>query len=156
VDPQPLPDRIARDGDRRLQNPPPQLCDHRSMTSRAPTSRPAAQVRAQSLERWSAYHWRDGIQIPDAAPLDRLLVRTRNHVYDIIVLDPRRADVLVRGGVYFPEFTRARVGGSSMGGGFLKLYGIHPGFCLELHADDQAIVTSPVREISRAVEHAPL
>jgi len=126
------------------------------VTSQSSTSRPAAQARAHSLERWCTHEWRDGVQIPEAAPLDRLLVRTRNHVYDIIVLDPSRADVLVRGGVYFPEFTRARVGGSSMGAGFLKLHGIYPGFCLELHADDQAIVTSPVREISRAVDRAPL
>jgi hypothetical protein len=77
------------------------------------------------------------------------MVRTCNHVYELIVLEPASAEVMVRGGQYFPEFTRARVGGSSLGGGFLKLHGIYAGFCLELHSEAQAIVTSPVREITR-------
>ena len=96
---------------------------------------------AHSLDAWCAYLWRDGLQIPALKPLERLLVRTCNHLYDIVVVDPWRAEVMVRGGEFFPQFTRARVNGSSMGGGFLKLYGIYTGFRLELHADDQAIVT---------------
>lgn len=126
------------------------------MTSQSSISPGAGQGRAHSLDRWCTYQWRDGIQVPDVSPLDRLLVRTRNHLYDLIVLEPWRAEVLVRGGLFFPEFTRARVGGSSMGGGFLKLHGIYRGFCLELHSDDQAIVTSPVREITLAADRAPL
>src|SRR5512139_3066885 len=98
------------------------------VTSHSSVSPGARLARAHSLERWSTHQWRDGVQIPDVAPLDRLLVRTRNHVYDIIVLEPWRAEVLVRGGAFFPEFTRAQVSGSSMGGGFLKLHGIYPGF----------------------------
>jgi hypothetical protein len=94
------------------------------------------------------------LQVPDLAPLDRLVVRTCNHVYELIVLEPWRAAVLVRGGAYFPEFTRASVAGSSAGGGFLKLHGIYVGFRLELYTGSQAIITSPVRAIARAAVDA--
>jgi hypothetical protein len=118
------------------------------------TSAGRAQASAHSLDRWCAHEWRNGIQIPALEPLDRLLVRTCNHVYEVIVLDPCAAEVMVRGGHYFPEFTRARVTGSSLGGGFLKLHGIYTGFRLELHSEAQAIVTSPVRTISRGTDRA--
>ncbi len=108
------------------------------------------QTRAHCLDRWAAFDWRDGLQVPDLAPLDRLVVRTCNHVYELIVLEPWRAAVLVRGGAYFTEFTRACVAGSSAGGGFLKLHGIYAGFRLELNTESQAIITSPVRAIARA------
>jgi len=113
-------------------------------TSPAPDS-----GKAQSLEQWCAYRWKDGVQVPELSPLERLLVRTRNNIYEIIVVDPGRAEVMVRGGRYFPEFTRAVVCGSSVGSGFLKLHGIYPGFCLELHSPVHPVVTSPVREITR-------
>jgi hypothetical protein len=111
--------------------------------------------QAHALDRWSAHHWRDGLQVPSLSALERLLVRTRNHIYELIVLNPGRAEVMVRGGRFFPEFTRASVGGSSLGGGFLKMHGIYTGFCLELHAADQAIVTSPVCEIRSAADCEP-
>lgn len=113
-----------------------------------------SQVSAHSLDGWCAHDWQNGIHIPSLAPLDHLLVRTCNHVYDVIVVDPSASAVMVRGGRYFPEFTRARVNGSSLGGGFLKLHGIYTGFRLELHSDAQAIVTSPVRAISRGPDRA--
>lgn len=118
------------------------------------TSPGMAQASAHSLDGWCAYDWRNGIQIPALQPLDHLLVRTCNHVYEVIVTEPHAAEVMVRGGQFFPEFTRARVNGSSLGGGFLKLHGIYTGFCLELHSEAQAIVTSPVRAISRGTDRA--
>jgi hypothetical protein len=106
--------------------------------------------RAHSLERWSNFVWRDGLQIPDLAPLERLLIRTCNHLYEVIIVEPLRALVMIRGGEYFPEFTAARVNGSSTGGGFLKVHGIYTGFRLELNTEAQAIITSPVRQITVA------
>src|SRR5689334_118614 len=44
------------------------------------------QGRAHSLERWSNYVWRDGFQVPDLEPLERLMVRTCNHLYEVIVI----------------------------------------------------------------------
>jgi hypothetical protein len=115
---------------------------------------PADTARAQSLDEWCKFDWDRGVQVPSLSTLERLLVRTRNTVYELIVLDPVRAEVMVRGGRFFPEFTRAYVGGSSLGGGFVKLHGIYAGFCLELHSREQAIVTSPVREIAIAGDGA--
>jgi hypothetical protein len=113
-------------------------------------------ARADSLDWWCAHDWHDGLQVPALPPLERLLVRTCNHLYELIVLNPLRAEVMVRGGCYFPEFTRARVAGSSLGSSFLKLHGIYTGFRLELHADEQAIVTSPVRDIRRDADRGQM
>jgi len=115
-------------------------------------SLPQSPAMACTSEAWCAYPWRDGLQVPSLAPLDHLLVRTRNSLYEVIVQQPCRARVLVRGGRFFPEFTRASVAGSSLGGSFLKLHGIYVGFRLELCAAGRAIITSPVQEISHVVD----
>lgn len=77
--------------------------------------------------------------------LDRVEVRTRNSVYDIIIGET--GDVLVKGGKFFPEYTRAVVLGSSLGGAFLKLGGIYRGFSMEIMFDGTRIVTSPVEAV---------
>jgi hypothetical protein len=74
--------------------------------------------------------------------------RTRNSIYEIVVLVPDIASVIVRGGAFFPEFTPARVAGSSLGGGFLKLHGVYAGFQMELVTDDLPIITTRVRTVS--------
>ena len=76
------------------------------------------------LEFWTGRAWRGGVQIDALRDLDRVVVRTRNSTYDLIVLDAARGEVLVRGGRYFPEHARAIVLGSSLGGAFLKLRGL--------------------------------
>ena len=55
--------------------------------------------------------------------------------------------MLVRGGYFFPEHTRAELAGCSLGGSFLKVKSIHPGFLMELVRDGQRIVTTRVRDI---------
>ncbi len=112
------------------------------------TSGSPARVRAATLDSWTAYDWSQGVQVPDLAPHDRLVVLTRNSTYEIIVMVPHTASVMVRGGVFFPNFTPARVAGASMGGGFLKLHGVYAGFQMELVADDLAIITTHVRTVS--------
>ena len=100
------------------------------------------------LDRWTAHDWRDGLQIDRLLPLDRLIVRTLNSTYEIVVKTPSTAEVVVRGGAFFPAFACARLAGASLGGSFLKLHAIHVGFRMELMADSQAIVTSTVQDIS--------
>ena len=100
------------------------------------------------LDTWTSHDWSDGVRVDRLVALDRLDVTTCNSKYEIIVLAPSTADVMVRGGAFFPEFTRARVAGSSLGGSFLKLHTIHPGFRLELADGSRCIVTSPVRHIT--------
>jgi hypothetical protein len=64
------------------------------------------------------------------------------------VMDARSGEVLVRGGKFFPVYTRVRLAGASLAGSFLKMLGIYVGFSMELHTDAGAIVTTRVRHIA--------
>lgn len=108
-------------------------------------------VPARSLlSSWSAHDWRGGIRLDDMAALERLIVTTANSTYEIVLVAPASANVLVRGGAFFPVFTPARLAGSSLGGSFLKLRSVHVGFRLELGTDRGFIITSPVRSVTIA------
>jgi hypothetical protein len=123
----------------------------RSAIVQAPVERvpiPASGV----LAAWSAHDWRGGIHIDDLIALECLVVKTENSTYEIILLSPDTAHILVRGGAFFPVFTQARLAGSSLGGSFLKLRSVHVGFRLELSTERGFIITSPVRSVSRAPE----
>ena len=113
-----------------------------------PRSRSHGACAAATLETWTAHDWSHGVLLPHLAPHDRLIVRTRNSTYEIVVLVPYTASIMVRGGAFFPDFTPARVAGSSLGGGFLKLHGVYAGFQMELVTDDLPIITTRVRTVS--------
>ena len=102
------------------------------------------------LSAWSAHDWRGGIHVDDLIALECLVVTTENSTYEIILLSPDTAQILVRGGAFFPVFAQARLAGSSLGGSFLKLRSVHVGFRLELSTERGFIITSPVRSVSRA------
>jgi len=102
---------------------------------------------ACDLRQWADYDWSGGVQIDTLAGLEQFTVRTRNTTYELTILSPATGDVLVRGGAFFPDHTRARVSGCSLGGSFLKLRSIHPGFSMELLHEGRRIVTTRVREI---------
>ena len=102
------------------------------------------------LSSWSAHDWRGGIRVDEMAALERLIVTTANSTYEIILVAPANANVLVRGGAFFPVFTPARLAGSSLGGSFLKLRSVHVGFRLELGTESGFIITSPVRRVTIA------
>lgn len=110
--------------------------------------RPSAVPASAVLSSWQAYAWRDGIQVDQLAALDRVTVRTRHSTYEIILLAPASAEILVRGGEFFPTFTRARLAGCTLGGSFLKLRSIHVGFHMEFALAEGVIITSPVSTIS--------
>lgn len=103
-----------------------------------------------TLSAWQHHPWSDGVSIDQLSPLDRLVVRTLHSTYEIVASETGSADILVRGGSFFPEFTPARLAGASLGGSFLKLRSVHVGFAIEFALDNRAIVTSPVRSISVA------
>jgi hypothetical protein len=107
-----------------------------------------APVLAATLDAWTTHDWSHGVLLPHLAPHDRLIVRTRNSTYEMIVMVPHTASVMIRGGTFFPTFTAACVAGSSMGGGFLKLRGVYTGFQMELVTDDLPIITTRVRSVS--------
>jgi hypothetical protein len=102
------------------------------------------------LSTWSDYDWDQdsGVQVETLQDMDRILVRTHNSVYELIVRSGAPGDVMVRGGKFFPTFTRVLLSGSSLGGSFLKRLGIYVGFRMELLLDGGTIVTSPVTAIS--------
>jgi hypothetical protein len=103
---------------------------------------------ACNLDTWSGLPWSDGLQLDNLHALETLEVTTKNTVYEITLIDPRSGEVLVRGGQFFPVYTRVRLAGASLSGSFLKLLGIYVGFSMELHTDDGPIVTTRVREIA--------
>jgi hypothetical protein len=114
------------------------------------TIRQSAVPSSAVLSSWQTYEWRDGIQVDQLTALDRLTVRTRHSTYEIILVSPATADVLVRGGEFFPEFTKAHLAGCTLGGSFLKLRSIHIGFHMEFALGNGVIITSPVRTIDVA------
>jgi hypothetical protein len=94
----------------------------------------------------------DGIGLVDVDAFTTLVVRTDNSVYQVTILQPHAREVLVQGGTFFRERTRACLNGSSFGGSCLKLGWVGVGLHMEFHAEDQWIITSHVRSI--AVEQA--
>lgn len=103
---------------------------------------------AADLNNWSAREWSDGVQVDELTPLDQVVIETRNSRYEVTILNPQDGEALVRGGRFFPEFTRAQIAGCSLGGSFLKVRGIYRGFSVELLRDGETIVTSTVRSVS--------
>jgi hypothetical protein len=100
------------------------------------------------LETWSSHDWTEGVQLENVRDMETLTVRTENSTYEINVICGRTGEILIRGGRFFPEFTPARLAGSSLGGSFLKLRGIYVGFSLEIHFEKRLIVTSRIRKIA--------
>ena len=117
-----------------------------ALSDETTTAVPAAAV----LNAWNSHSWDDGLHVEQLAALDRLTVRTQHSIYDIVIVSPGTAEVLVRGGEFFPEFTAARLAGSTLGGSFLKMRSIHVGFRIEFSVGRGVIVTSPVRTIAVA------
>jgi hypothetical protein len=102
------------------------------------------------LSAWTSHDWRAGVHVEELSALERLVVHTENSTYELIVLSSATADVLVRGGAFFPVFTAARLAGSSLGGSFLKLRSVHVGFRMELSSERGLIVTSAVKSVAIA------
>ena len=100
------------------------------------------------LDTWSSHDWTEGIQLESIEDMETVTVQTENSTYDVTVISGRSGEILIRGGRFFPEFTPARLAGSSLGGSFLKLRGIYVGFSLEVHFDKRLIITSRVRKIT--------
>lgn len=108
----------------------------------------ATQVIAASLlDTWVSRDWSDGIQLASLTDLTEIRVQTRNSIYEIIVIDGRLGEILVRGGKFFPERTSAHLAGASLRGSFLKAGAIHVGFNLEILSDRTTIVTSTVQSV---------
>lgn len=102
------------------------------------------------LDNWANAEWTDGCQV-DLLPLfQALTVITQNTLYELMVVDPARGRVRLRGGQFFPEWREAQLAGCSLGGSFLKMRGIYAGFCMEFHVGGETIITSPVTRLTLA------
>ena len=131
--------------DRSAYNPGRPMAD--AITSRATT---AVRTPTATLDSWSAREWGGGLQLASLNTLDVLHIQTRNTLYEITILDAASAEVLVRGGKFFPEHRRAVLSGSSLGGAFLKMHGIYVDFCMEINTGVVRVVTTAVESISVA------
>ncbi len=100
------------------------------------------------LDNWAHAEWTDGCQVDSTPVFQTLTVVTRNSLYQLIVLDPARGLVRLRGGQFFPDWREAQLAGCSLGGSFLKMRGIYAGFCMELHVDGETVITSPVTRLT--------
>jgi hypothetical protein len=103
---------------------------------------------AASLDTWAGREWNDGLQLDRLCALEELSVRTRNNVYRIVAIVPLLGEVMVQGGRFFPQLTRARLAGCSLGGAFLKQRGIYVGFRMEIQIALDTIITSDVQSIA--------
>ena len=116
-----------------------------------PDSRPGTVVPSIAvLDTWANFAWTDGCQVDELQSFQPVTVVTRNHIYEIVVLEGTTGLVRVRGGQFFPDWREAQLAGCSLGGSFLKLRGIYAGFGMELHVEGDVIVTSPVRRLTLA------
>ena len=91
-------------------------------TTAIPDAPPRVIPRHDTLDGFvDAVSRADGIGLTDVEAFTTLVVRTDNSVYQITILHPTAREVLVQGGAFFPERTRACLSGSSFGGSCLKL-----------------------------------
>lgn len=87
-----------------------------------------------------------GIHLRDVEPLTTLVVQTHNSRYRIVMTGGTSA--IVQGGKFFPDPTPARIDGSGFGGSVLKTAWIGVGLKMEIFANDQRIITSPVLDVT--------
>jgi len=99
------------------------------------------------LDKWAEDPWTNGVQVDRMEDMEKLVIQTRNSLYEIIIIDGRSGEILVRGGQFFPELTPARLAGATLGGSFCKMRGIYAGFRMEINANGKRTVTTPVESI---------
>ncbi len=88
-----------------------------------------------------------GVDLAELPTLTRLLVRTQNTVYQVILLSPGESKVLIQGGRFFAEPTESYLCGSSYGGNLLKVSWVGLGMRIEVMREGRRIVTSSVQSV---------
>ena len=89
----------------------------------------------------------EGVTLRTLGACDTIHMRTHNHEYEIFLLDPDSVRAMVQGGEYFTEPMEAAVSGSSFGGCMLKMGWLGVGLRVEIFANGQRTVTSPVQSL---------
>jgi hypothetical protein len=93
-----------------------------------------------------------GIHLREVEPLMTIVVQTHNSRYRIVMTGGTSA--IVQGGKFFTDPTPARIDGSGFGGSVLKTAWIGVGLKMEIFANDQRIITSPVLDVTLERESA--
>lgn len=119
------------------------------MTNTAPRRLPAVATLDGFTATVSAA---EGVTLSECEPMSALLIRTCNTQYRLVLTTPG-GSILVQGGAFFPELTAGRLEGSSCGGSLLRIGFIGIGLRMEIFANGQRIVTSPVRTITPEAVH---
>jgi hypothetical protein len=97
---------------------------------------------------WSRDESVHEVSLKQLCAFDRIIVTTGNHRYEIVVTSAETADVLVRGGDVFPEFTAARLAGSLVGLSCLKTRCVTVGLPLEFTVPPgRRVITTRVRSM---------
>jgi hypothetical protein len=89
----------------------------------------------------------EGVILGTLGACDTIQARTRNSDYEIFMLDPKSGRAMVRGGKYFADPVEATVCGSTFGGCMLKVGWLGVGLRMEIYANGQRTVTSPVQSL---------
>ena len=118
-----------------------------SAITRLPVPVRPVPTQAATLDGFAVATSGPGLALRQLEPLTELMVQTRNTRYRIVI--SRDADIVIQGGAFFPDPTRAHVEGSSLGGNLLKVGWIGVGLRMEIVAEGRRIVTTAVRSIVR-------
>jgi len=89
----------------------------------------------------------DGVTLMTLEACDVIRARTRNSVYEILLLDPKTGRALAQGGKYFAEPMEVTVSGSTFGGCILKRGWLGVGLRMEIYANGRRTVTSPLQSL---------
>jgi hypothetical protein len=119
------------------------------ITSHSSSDRPAHATVGERAARLG-----DQVELDSCPESEWITVKTSRSTYDVVVLSGDTGTVMVRGGRLFPEFRRATITGSLLGGIAVKLRTIAVGFNLEFVVDGTSVITSRIRAISR--HHLPV
>jgi hypothetical protein len=104
-------------------------------------------------EYWPADVRTEGIALGSLDAGTSLILHTRNSEYRLTVLDGERREVLVQGGLLFPEDTEACILGSAADGA-LKIGWLGVGLRMEMSIYGRRISTSPVQRITIEHDHS--
>ncbi len=66
-------------------------------------------MRYMDIGAWVNHDWSDGLQLESVEDFTEIHVQTRNSLYEITAIDGFSREIVVRGGRFFPEKTRAQV-----------------------------------------------
>ena len=121
--------------------PEEQCSEHTGSEVEVPTHRTLDGFAAEVIKK-------PGVGLLALEPLTRVDVQTANTLYEITILDPHEATILIQGGLHFQQPSEVRLCGSSFGGSLLKLRWIGCGMHLEVMSDDTKVVTSRIQSVT--------